>query len=86
MNEDSNLSDSEEDKNNEQIYELDEEGNRLYICPIENCKKEFYDPSSLKKHKINHGEKQYPCPYEGCLRKFLDNSKLRRHFLVHTVI
>jgi uncharacterized Zn-finger protein len=58
----------------------------IYICPVENCNKEFNDSTSLKKHKMNHGVKQFPCPYEGCSRKFLDNSKLRRHLLVHTVI
>jgi len=65
--------------------QFDSEGNQIFVCPFETCKKEFYDLIGLKKHKINHGEKQYLCPYEGCTRKFLDNSKLRRHLLVHTV-
>jgi len=72
-------------ENDEHLREFDSQGNEVFICSIDICKKEFTDLNSLKKHRINHGEKQYLCPYEGCLRKFLDNSKLRRHLLVHTV-
>ena len=75
-----------EEDNSDNNTDKDEEGNNIFICDVENCNKEFYDLTSLKKHKINHGEKQFPCPYDGCSRKFLDNSKLRRHLLVHTVI
>ena len=87
-NEIDNDSGNEIDIENEEehIREFDSNGNEVFICSEDNCKKEFLDLISLKKHKINHGEKQYLCSYVGCLRKFLDNSKLRRHLLVHTVI
>ena len=55
---------------------------REYICEEENCKKIFYDKSSLRKHILTHGEKLFICNI--CKKKFLDNSKLRRHSLVHS--
>lgn len=57
---------------------------KKFICPFEDCDKQFLDLGSLKKHQIIHGEKQFICKFEGCGKKFLDNSKLRRHMLVHT--
>ena len=55
---------------------------KIYQCPIEDCKKIFYDKSSFRKHQLTHGEKLYEC--KTCGKKFLDNSKLRRHSLVHS--
>ena len=55
-----------------------------FKCKIENCKKDFPDSFSLKKHQAIHNEKNYFCPIKTCERQFLDNSKLRRHMLVHT--
>lgn len=57
---------------------------KKFVCPFEDCDKQFLDLGSLKKHQIIHGEKQFICKFEGCGKKFLDNSKLRRHMLVHT--
>jgi Zinc finger, C2H2 type len=70
----------------EEEMQLEEEKTapKIYKCKIEDCGKEFSDPSSLKKHASTHGEKQFLCTYEGCGKRFLDNSKLRRHQLVHT--
>jgi len=60
-----------------------EEGEREVLeCPNEDCKKNFYDRDSYKKHLRIHGPKDYICTH--CNKRFLEKSKLKRHLLVHT--
>ncbi|XP_074660404.1 uncharacterized protein LOC141912882 [Tubulanus polymorphus] len=66
------------------IPEKSEDGNRIYVCSMPDCKRTFQKPSKLKIHLMQHtGERPFKCSVEGCDWAFTTNYRLRRHEECH---
>ena len=58
-------------------------GEKLFICPIEDCKKKFSEKSKLKRHSLVHSKiKKYKCSQ--CGKTFSLAFNLRTHERTHT--
>ncbi|XP_034938445.1 zinc finger Y-chromosomal protein 2-like [Chelonus insularis] len=60
------------------------ENRRTWICPREECRKEFNRLYALKSHLLaHHGIRPFKCDYEGCTWAFHSEFKLKRHKETH---
>ncbi|CAL8137155.1 unnamed protein product [Orchesella dallaii] len=56
---------------------------KKHICPVEDCKKEFWMMPAFRSHMSRHENKpQFKCEY--CGKEFFCNSHRRRHEKIHT--
>lgn len=62
-----------------------EQGLRLFLCPIQECRKAFIQFASAKLHALSHLEhKPYKCNFPNCRWAFYTPFKLRRHKETHS--
>ncbi|OMH81923.1 Transcription factor IIIA [Zancudomyces culisetae] len=74
---------SHSDKSEESHTNNDDKGvTKKYICPFENCNKEYTASHSLLAHyQTAHSieKTEYPCPYDDCTRIYLRKTSLDIH-------
>ncbi|XP_011305836.1 uncharacterized protein [Fopius arisanus] len=60
------------------------ESGKTWICPREDCSREFNRLYALKGHLLAHyGVRPFKCDYEGCTWAFYSDFKLKRHKETH---
>ncbi|KAL2728744.1 zinc finger and BTB domain-containing protein 17-like isoform X2 [Vespula squamosa] len=67
-----------------QPVSISEQG-KLWLCPREDCNRQFSRLYALKGHLLAHyGVRPFKCDYEGCAWAFYSEFKLKRHKETHS--
>ncbi|KAG0620709.1 hypothetical protein M758_4G237300 [Ceratodon purpureus] len=56
---------------------------RSFICPVENCGRQYKRQDHLNRHSLTHKDNLFVCSWEGCDLTFNVNSNLQRHLRLH---
>ena len=59
------------------------ETQRSYVCPVENCGRQYKRRDHLNRHSLTHSGSLFACTWEGCDATFNVKSNLERHLRVH---